>query len=544
MAVDTHIPAGRKAFANEDWTRAYDRLSKADGEQPLGPEDVERLAFSAYLVGRDVESTELFRRAHSTFLDCGSVERAVRCAFWLAFGLFNRGDAARAMGWVSRAERLLDDAEHDCVERGYLLFFAAVRFLQEGKVDASHETFRETEKIGRRFNDGDLAAFGRHGRGRALIRAGKTAEGMTLLDEVMVAVDAEDVSPIVAADIYCSVIEACQELYDLRRAEQWTGVLSRWCDQHSDIVPYQGECRVRRAEIMQLQGRWTQAITEAEQACKWLTRPPGRSAAGAAYYRRAELHRLQGEFKLSEEAYREANKWGRKPQPGLALLRLAQARTDAAGAAIRRVEDEAADHRARSNILPAYVEIMLALDDVDSARAAAEELSEIALELEARFLSAAAGHAKGAVLLSESDAANALGELRTAWKIWNEIEAPYEAARTKLLIAKACRSLGDDDTAALELEAARWTFEQLGAQPDLERVDAIRRDSVGISHELTPRELEVLNLVASGKSNKAIAESLFISERTVERHVSSVLAKLRVSSRTAAAAYAFEHGLV
>lgn len=396
-----------------------------------------------------------------------------------------------------------------------------------------------------RFRDTDLVAMACHGRGRALIRLGKTAEGVALLDEAMVAVTADEVSPLVAGDIYCSVIEACDEIFDVRRAQEWTSALTHWCASQPDLVPYRGQCLIRRAELMQLHGAWPAAMDEAERACERLSEPLGQAAIGAAFYQRAELLRLRGEFAKAEDAYRQANQHGRRPQPGLSQLRLAQGEVDAAAAAIRRVVEDAKDRRIRSKVLAAYVEIMGAAHDVPAARAAADELSEIAAVLDSVFLRAASAHASGAVLLAEGDARAALDILQQAGTIWHALDAPYEGARTRVLMALASRQLGDDDSADLELEAARQAFKQLGAAPDLARTqDLAQRKAPEASGGLSAREVQVLRLLATGKTNRAIADELFISEKTVARHVSNIFTKLGLSSRAAATAYAFKHHLV
>lgn len=539
------LDRGRQSLTRRAWSEAFSHFTAADRERPLEPEDVARLAMAAHLCGREAESTDLLTRAHHGFLEMGDFGRAARCAVWLAFGMFGRGDLSQAGGWFARARRLVEEHQLDCVEQGYLLLPAAIQQVGQGDGAAAHPAFVQAAAIGSRFGDRDLTSMALLGQGRALIVQGETRRGVPLLDEAMVAVTAGEVSPIFSGVIYCSVIDACHGIFDLRRAQEWTTALDQWCASQPDLVPYRGSCVVRRAEILQLHGAWPNALEEARRARDLLSQPIAQPGLGAAFYRLAELHRLRGELEDAEAAYRQAGIFSKKPLPGLALLRLAQGQRDAARAAVRRMLDEVRDDAGRSNLLAAQVEIALSDGDLPAAQAAADELSAIAARLDAPFLHALSCHAFASVALRGGQPREALAAARRAFTVWQELDLPYEAARTRVLVANACHALGDVDTASLELEAARYVFEQLGAAPDLERARGLSgQPEASPEGPLTAREIEVLQLIASGKSNRAIAGKLGISEKTVARHVSNIFTKLGLSSRAAATAYAFQHGLV
>ena len=533
------LERGRQRYAARAWTDSYDSLSAADRATALVAEDLELLATSAYMLGRDTAYVAALERAHRAYLERNRGLLAARAAFWIAINLSIRGEAGGAKGWFGRARRLVDREPEDCVERGYLVLADMLGHAAAGDPDAAIAAGREAVAVGDRFADADLFALAAQDLGGILIKRGHVAEGLGLLDEAMVAVTAGELSPIVNGFVYCGVIVGCQAAYEPRRAQEWTAALSRWCEDQPDLVSFTGTCMVHRSEIMQLHGAWPEALHEARRAAERCSRANNDRVEAYARYREGEVHRLRGEFAAAEAAYREAHRGGYEPQPGLALLRLAQGNGEAAAAAIRRVVAETSAPPLRAGVLPAAVEIMLAIGDIEAARVACEELEELAARWTGTMIGATVAHARGAVALADGDAGTALVTLREATRAWRELDAPYEAARAQVLVGTACRALGDEDAAALELDAAREVFSQLEASPELERIEARRE-----THGLTLRELEVLRLVAAGRSNREIAAELVISEHTVARHLQNIFAKLAVPSRTAATAFAFAHDLV
>jgi DNA-binding CsgD family transcriptional regulator len=542
---DGELVRGREATGRLAWADAYAALSLADQSSSLAAEELELLATAAYLLGRVEDCLGALQRAQKLHAEAGESRRAARCAFWLAFHLGSAGELAQAGGWLARANRLLEHEPPDCTERGLLLLSLAVQHIGAGDNAAAQEVAARAAGIGRHAGDADLVALALHVQGRALVRLGRVSEAMAAFDEAMVAVVASELSPVVVGTVYCSMLEACQEILEWRRAREWTEALTAWCGKQPDMVTFSGRCLVHRAEILHLHGAWPESVEEARRAGERLAHGADSWATGGAFYRQAEVYRVLGDFTAAEDAYQQASRWGLEPQPGLALLRLAEGRTDAAQAASRRVVAEATDRLGRAKLVPAHVEIMLAVGDLQAARDAAGELTEIAESYDTLALRAVADHARGAVLLAEGDARAAVVALRGAWQAWRELEVPYEAARVRVLVGLGCRALGDEEAAAMELEAARTVFAQLGAAPDLARLEALAHpEAAWKAHRLTERELQVLRLVATGATNHAIAGQLFVAEKTVDRHVSNIFTKLGVSSRAAATAYAYQHRLL
>ena len=544
MAKVGALERGRELLRNHAWSAAFDELTSAAHNASLEPEDFEGLALASLLLGKESQCTDFLTRAHQAFLSRGELPRATRCAFWLGFMALNNGDLAQGGGWLARARRIIEENHLDCVEAGYLLIPEGIRTLREGEFASALAKFQQASEVARRFRDTDLLTLSVLGQGRVLIRAGEVQRGVSLLDEAMIAVTSGEATPMVIGGVYCAVLDACTEIFDLRRASEWTTALEKWCASQPDTVPYRSHCLIRRAEILQLHGDWLNALDEAHLARERLSQPPPKPTIGVALYQIAELYRLRGNFAEAEQAYREASQWGRTPQPGFALLRLAQGDLQSASAAIHQAAQEVREPGRRAVILNAVVEIDLATREVAAAHVAAEELAKIARQLSAPLLHAMSDRAMGAVLLAEGDPRAALISLRRALDAFSEVEAPYEVARVRVLMALACREQGNHDSASLELEAACRAFQQMGAAPDLARVERLLQPGTPAEGPLTDREVEVLRLVATGMTNRQIAGKLTISEKTVARHISNIFTKLDINSRAAATAYAYQHQLL
>jgi DNA-binding CsgD family transcriptional regulator/tetratricopeptide (TPR) repeat protein len=547
LEVDKGLEEARAAFGRQAWGVARSAYaSVASGVAPLTLDDIERYAIAAHLVGNDAETREALTRGYREARARDDVSRAVRFAFWLGHSMIFTGEMAQASGWWATARSLLAERGADCAEWGLLLSMEALEQFFAGDIEPALHTLDEAEAIGKRFGDADVRAGAQYLRARALIRVGRCREGVAALDQVMVALTTGELHLLGMGHTYCGLLDACWEILDLRRAREWTVALTRWCEAQPDLVPYRGPCLIHRVELMRLHGDWPDAVQEAHRACDWLSLPASPETPAEAFYQLGELRRLSGEFDEAEEAYRQASKWGRSPEPGIALLWLARGQTEAAAAALHRALDECEPNCGkRAELLGAHVEALIAKGELAAARDAASELKELAKARDAVFLHALADRAEGNVLLAEGQPGGAVALFRRSWRGWQELEAPYEGARVRVQIANACRVLGDEGSAQMELDAARWVFERLGARFDLELLD---RDSKQVPPSttggLSARELEVLRLIAAERSNKDIAAALVISEHTVARHVQNMLQKLGCSSRTGLAAFAVEHGVV
>jgi DNA-binding CsgD family transcriptional regulator len=530
----------RDAASRESWAEAYEGLRALDPAS-LAPRDLETLADAAWWLSRPDESIAARQRAYAGYVAAGEPARAAWCAGRLCTEHFFRGEASLAAGWLMRGQRLLRD-QPEGVYHGYLALAESTVAGARGETDEALARAERATEIGLRFGDPDLVAMGIHLHGLALINAGRVAEGMALLDEAMTSVVAGELGTFFTGVVYCNVIAACLEVSDVGRLGEWNDAARQWCESLPPDAPFPAVCRVNRAEAASLRGAWPEAEAEATRATHELRFNP--RVAARAFYETGEIRRRLGDLAGAEEAFARAHELGLQPQPGLALLRLAQGKPDAAMQALgMALAGEPAGRPRRARLLAVQVEAALAAADLDAAGQASRELDEIAARLGTPALDAAAATAGGALRLAEGDLPGALERLRAACTIWQELRLPYETAQARLLYGSALRRAGSKEDALLELRAALATFERLGAAGDAARAAALLGGQNDLPRGLTAREAEVLRLVAAGKTNRDIAAALVISEHTVARHLQNIFAKLDVSSRSAATAFAFEHRL-
>ncbi|MEO8906515.1 MAG: LuxR C-terminal-related transcriptional regulator [Microbacteriaceae bacterium] len=532
---------GRAAYSERRWEDAFSLLSIADGERALAGADLELLGTSASLTRREADAFRILDRTYQAFLDEHDELRASRVAFWHGYRLASLGELGQAEAWLGRSERLLE-RQGDCAERGYLLLPRIHRLIHRQDTDGVLTAAAEAMACGDRFSDADLSALARQLGGRALLEAGRVVEGMRLLNEAMLIATTESISELSKGLVYCAVVGCCQRVFAVDRAREWSGVLNAWCATQAQLGMFNGTCRVHRAELMQFGGDWSDSFDEAHGVTSG-ARADGHERA-AALYQEAEIHRLRGDNAAAEHAYERASDLGGDPQPGLALLRLEQGRLEMASGAIRRAVDSSTTALGRAKFLPAHVEIMLAAGDLQRAAASAQDLAAIAALYDTPVLHAMCAQASGLVRLATGSAEDAVRLLQEALAIWQNLNAPYAAARTRVALAAAFAALGDSDGTRLEMDAARQAFTRLTAAPDLRRLSLSTPLADGPVGVLSARELGVLRIAATGKTNRQIATELGLSARTVDRHVSNILTKLGVPSRAAATAYAYENGLI
>jgi DNA-binding CsgD family transcriptional regulator len=533
------LERARDAVRREDWEEAY-RAFQRVGLAALGPEDLEAAADAAWWTANIRESVAARHRAYAGYAAAGNHRRAAYNAWSVSIDHRNLGEASVASGWREKARRHLA-TEPECVEHGYLAVDDAGDANDAGRFDEARALAEHVIAIGRRTGSRDLEALGIETLGRISIREGRHEQGLRLLDEAMTSVLAGQVSSFVVGWILCDVLTACMEAVDLARAAEWTAAAVAWCERYPNTSPFHASCRIHRVEVTTLAGNWSEAEAQAMLASEVMMRIAPFLAA-EAIYAGGEICRLRGDLAAAEEAFRRASELGRDPQPGLALVRLAQGRAEAAASALRvALASRPAGPLSRAMLLAAAVEAATAAGDLDWAADAAAELDAAAGN---PVLGAIADLAGAHLALHGGRVEEAGRRARRAADAAQRLRLPYEAARAWVLAGLACRRSGDEETARLEFEAARAAFERLGAARDARAAEELLRPPGELPAGLSRRELEVLRLVASGKTNRQIAAELIVSEHTVSRHLQNIFRKLGVATRAAATAFAFEHDLV
>ena len=531
-----HVQRAREAYHEGDWSRAVELFQAAGDRSELSAPDLNALGDAAWWLGRIEISNAAHIDAYRQQVDEGRHREAALSAIGVAVNLFLRGDDVLGAGWLARAERLLD-GDRDCPEYGYLRYLTQVdgAFAGNPDLDGALAAAREVHDLGRRHGNPDLVVAGIMGEGRILIKQGRVSSGLPMLDEVLVLLLTESLSPEWAGDVYCNLMAAAHELIDIERAAAWTEATTRWLQTLDAAVLFTGDCRVHRAKVHTWRGMWDLAEQEAQLVCTELAEIQP-STAAEAHYQLGEIRRLRGDLTGAENAYDAARGLGGYTQPGLAMVHLARGQVGVAVASINAAVASAPDPLTRARLRAAQVEIALAAGDTATADAASTDLTAIADTFGSAGLQAMAAQARGAVRLALGNPEQAVPSLQDALRRWRAVDARHESASVRLLLARAYEMLGDGDSAAREYAAANATLERLGAPA--------RGLPPTIPGGLTAREAEVLALVAAGKSNREVAAALVVSEKTIARHLANIFAKLGVSSRTAATAFAFEHGLV
>jgi class 3 adenylate cyclase len=458
--------AGRQA-----WRAAYAAYGDVDRAE-LTAADFESFGEAAWWSGKLDEALALRERAFAAYSADGDPRGAARLALALAWDYEGKGSFAVSNGWFANAERLLADVD-SAPEHSRLQLMKALGAMIQGELEAAVAMFDDAYELAKRVGARDDQMLALSGKGRTFISAGRIDEGLALLDEASASAVCGDISAHSAGIVYCITISACQDVGDYRRAVEWTEAANRWCDT-LDVTGFPGACRVHRAEAMRLRGDWSAAEAQALAACEEL-KDFDQMIPAAGWYEIGEIRRRRVDLAGAEEAYRTSSELGREPQPGLALVRLAEGKVDAAAAAIARSLEEAQGPLFRLRRLPAQVEIAIAAGDLKTARAALTEMEQTVDaykigDRRAPAFDATAHYAHGQILLGEKDWSAAITAFKHARTEWQRVGAPYETARARAALGIAYRRSGDEHASTTELEDALATFERLGAAPEAARI--------------------------------------------------------------------------
>jgi class 3 adenylate cyclase len=477
--IDT-LETARDALARHAWTEALEGFSAADKDGDLSTTDLELLSTAAWWSGRPDESTEALERAYAHHVEAGRKLDAARVALELVYRAFQRLAAPVGAGWLARAERLLE-SEPESPVHAALLCYEALGALLSSRFTEGIAIADRAMEVARRQGSPDALFTAMVFKGTALVASGDWKDGLALIDEAAAAAASGELDLRVASDIFCHTMAACRDIGDLERAGQWADESERWMRRQS-VGGYPGVCRVHRAELKMLHGRWSEAEQDARQACDELERYRLLPGIGYAHNAIGEIRLRMGDLDGAAEAFDRAYEYGHDAQPGLALLQLARGEVAEARRSLDRAlgpttsSEGPSDRATRARLLPALVDVALAAGDLDTAGRAVDELDGIARDFGRPLFEAGALTARGEVLLHEERPAEAEPLLGRSWRLWQQTDLPYEAARARLRYAEALAAGGDPDTARRDLRAARSVFERLGARLDLDRVDALLGD--------------------------------------------------------------------
>jgi DNA-binding CsgD family transcriptional regulator len=539
------VQAARRAYERRAWADATELFLRADADSELEIDDLEALVWAAGISAQDRVMLDGLERLYAHYSANESHEDCARTAFWCGLRNMLIGEIGLGSGWLQRAAKHAEQTAPDCVQRGYLLLPQVYMHRGKGDYEAAIAFADKAIAFGEKGQDPDLIAMAGSLKGGILFRLGRIDEGYVPVDEAMLLANSQLLSPVVCGVVYCEIVASCCRVLEMGRAREWTSILTDWCRRNPQARAFNGVCQMHRAEVLQLEGNWSEAFAEAERAGDGLRGTTEHTAMANAAYRRGEILRLRGEFDKSDAEYRLAGEIGVDPQPGLALLRLAQGRREEAIAGVRRALETASDMPRKAALLPAGIEIFIACGDLDAAERLCGEMTEIAERFGTEILARVADQGRASLALARGEFGDAVTMLTRARHYWSEFGAPYLVARLRCDIALGCAKLGDSESAERELDAAEAIFDELGAAPDLARIQDMRTGSKATgAGNLTARERQVLALVADGGTNREIADELKLSPKTVNRHIENIFGKLGVSSRAAAVARGLQTGAI
>jgi DNA-binding NarL/FixJ family response regulator len=534
MAADAdELVAARNAYSRGDWRSAYDHYGCAGTTEHLNTDDLSSFGMAAWRLGYGRESIRLSEEAFNRLVAENNTRTAAMKAADVALQWLNGGDQTITRVWVNRARRLLESSPED-EAFAYLLYVDSQLSVIDGQYDAGVQRALELEEFVSQRNSPGLTALCLTASGLSKLPFARTSEALADLDEAMMPVLAGQVPVDWASDIYCAVIHECYRLGDLSRMKTWTNAMDKWREGPEVAASWYGTtCEIHKWQLLSATADYReleQRLVNALNAIEDFHAP----TAGEGHYELGDIRRRMGDIDGAREAFAKARELGFDPLPGEALLRCQLGEDAAASSDLRMRMDAEHDEITRIRLLPAAIEIALARDRIDEADQYCCELEEGAERYDSPGFRAWALHARGAVLVKKDAPAEALPILQDALRRYRSTQRRYEMAQVCEWMARARQATGDSAGAASDAATAESMYRELGARSTLTK-------NAELPGGLTKREVEVLALITAGASNRDVAKQLFISEKTVGRHLANIFVKLDVPSRTAAAAWAHEN---